>query len=88
MPGHAAPTSNAPLGAATVLVLRAADSTPGADIEVLLVRRSHRASFMANAYVFPGGRVDAADAVALAAAEVKHLLREGDFDAVFLKLDP
>ena len=62
MPGHAAPPANAPLGAATVLVLRAADSTPGADIEVLLVRRSHRASFMANAYVFPGGRIDAADA--------------------------
>jgi 8-oxo-dGTP pyrophosphatase MutT (NUDIX family) len=59
----------APIPAATVLVLR--DRLPGGgagpgpgpveDIEVLLVRRSHRASFMANAYVFPGGRVDAAD---------------------------
>jgi 8-oxo-dGTP pyrophosphatase MutT (NUDIX family) len=57
--------------AATVLVLR--PRPPGAgvvdgdgagaggDVEVLLVRRSHRASFMANAYVFPGGRVDDAD---------------------------
>ncbi len=50
------------LPAATVLVIRAAAASD--DIEVLLVRRSHRASFMANAYVFPGGRVDAADAVA------------------------
>ena len=62
----------APPRAATVLVLRAAapeaspapDGGDGSDVEVLLVRRSHRASFMANAYVFPGGRVDAADAVA------------------------
>ncbi len=74
MPGHAAPTSNAPLGAATVLVLRAADSTPGADIEVLLVRRSHRASFMANAYVFPGGRVDAVDAVDAAGGTAELLV--------------
>lgn len=47
--------------AATVLVLRPTPS--GDDVEVLLVRRSHRASFMANAYVFPGGRVDPEDAV-------------------------
>jgi 8-oxo-dGTP pyrophosphatase MutT (NUDIX family) len=49
--------------AATVLCLRAA-AGPGGRVEVLLVRRSHRASFMANAYVFPGGRVDEADAAA------------------------
>lgn len=62
----------APPRAATVLVLRAVapeasplvDGGAVGDVEVLLVRRSHRASFMANAYVFPGGRVDAADAVA------------------------
>lgn len=45
--------------AATVLVLRpAADE---ATVEVLLVRRHSRASFMANAYVFPGGAVDDVD---------------------------
>lgn len=52
--------------AATVLVLRPTASVPAdpADaVEVLLVRRSQRASFMANAYVFPGGRVDDADAL-------------------------
>lgn len=59
-PTPAPPTPALPPRAATVLVLRAA----GPAIEVLLVRRSHRASFMANAFVFPGGRVDAADAVA------------------------
>ncbi len=46
-----------PLRAATVLCLRPAN----ADVEVLFVRRNARASFMANAYVFPGGRVDPAD---------------------------
>ncbi|MCO5121069.1 MAG: NUDIX hydrolase [Burkholderiaceae bacterium] len=49
--------SATPRPAATVLVLR--DSTPG--IEVLMVRRSPTASFMPNAYVFPGGAVDIAD---------------------------
>ncbi|MFO0579887.1 MAG: NUDIX hydrolase [Polyangia bacterium] len=53
---------SAPRKAATVLCLRAAPT--GGRVEVLLVRRSHRASFMANAYVFPGGRVDEADAAA------------------------
>lgn len=53
---------NTPRRAATVLVLR--DSPSDADtLEVLLVRRGHRASFMANAYVFPGGRVDDTDSL-------------------------
>jgi 8-oxo-dGTP pyrophosphatase MutT (NUDIX family) len=43
--------------AATVLVLR--DSAAGP--EVFMVRRHERAAFMARAYVFPGGAVDAAD---------------------------
>ena len=60
------PANAPPHLAATVLVIRECGSgaAPANDIEVLLVRRSHRASFMANAYVFPGGRVDAADAAA------------------------
>ena len=56
--------------AATVLVLRAAPASPAAatvgDVEVLLVQRNSRASFMAGAYVFPGGRVDPADLEAAA----------------------
>lgn len=47
-----------PRPAATTLVLR--DGTGGP--EVLMVKRSPQASFMPNAYVFPGGAVDAADA--------------------------
>ena len=49
-----------PRRAATVMVLR--PTADGRDVEVLFVRRNARASFMANAYVFPGGRVDDADA--------------------------
>ncbi|MES2977123.1 MAG: MBL fold metallo-hydrolase [Pseudomonadota bacterium] len=46
--------------AATVLLLR--DSTDG--LEVLMTRRSAKASFAPGAYVFPGGGIDAADALA------------------------
>ncbi|RZJ06957.1 MAG: MBL fold metallo-hydrolase, partial [Haliea sp.] len=46
--------------AATVLLLR--DTPRG--LEVLMTRRSATARFAPNAYVFPGGSVDAADAEA------------------------
>jgi 8-oxo-dGTP pyrophosphatase MutT (NUDIX family) len=55
-----------PRDAATVILLRPADTTP---FEVLLLRRTGRAGFLANALVFPGGRVDPADA-----AHAEHLL--------------
>ncbi len=45
--------------AATVLLLR--DTPQG--LEVLMTRRSAQASFVPGAYVFPGGGVDATDAV-------------------------
>jgi recombination protein RecT len=48
-----------PLSAATVLLLRNA-ATDGA-LEVLMTRRSAKASFAAGAYVFPGGGIDALD---------------------------
>jgi glyoxylase-like metal-dependent hydrolase (beta-lactamase superfamily II)/8-oxo-dGTP pyrophosphatase MutT (NUDIX family) len=48
------------LSAATVLLLR---DTP-AGIEVLMTRRSATASFAPGAYVFPGGGIEAADALA------------------------
>lgn len=48
---------NPPHPAATVIVLR--DSSAGP--EVFMVRRNEGTAFMAGAYVFPGGRVDAAD---------------------------
>lgn len=46
-----------PLPGATVMLLR--DGEPG--LEVLLLRRSDRASFVPGAHVFPGGVVDLAD---------------------------
>ena len=48
--------------AATLLLLR--DTEGG--IEVLMTRRSSKASFAPGAYVFPGGGIDAADARPLA----------------------
>lgn len=59
--------------AATVVVLRDRDGGP----EVLMVRRTRGASFMADSYVFPGGRVDPEDgsgddAFARAAARELH----------------
>lgn len=48
-----------PRDAASVVLLR--DGEDGA-LEVLLLRRSERSDVLAGAYVFPGGKVDAADA--------------------------
>lgn len=54
--------------AATVLLLR---DTPGnaGGIEVLMTRRSDKASFAPGAYVFPGGGIDALDAQSHSAAD-------------------
>jgi recombination protein RecT len=46
--------------AATILLLRES-TVAGAPFEVLMTRRSDKASFAPGAYVFPGGAVDAAD---------------------------
>lgn len=43
--------------ASTVIILRNADTGP----EVLMLKRSGRAGFFPNAWVFPGGRVDPED---------------------------
>jgi 8-oxo-dGTP pyrophosphatase MutT (NUDIX family) len=62
-----------PRPAATVVLLRPGGGGP----EVLMVRRHRASSFMADAFVFPGGRVDPADgegepALAVAAARELH----------------
>ena len=44
--------------ASTVMLLR---DLPSGGIEVFLVKRSGKSSFMGGAYVFPGGKVDADD---------------------------
>ena len=56
-----AATPAVPRQAATVVLLR--DGATGAAncVEVYLLRRPSRSSFAANAHVFPGGAVDAAD---------------------------
>ena len=61
--------------AATVLLLRGGTS----DLEVLLVRRTPRARFMAGAWVFPGGAVDPDDGegqAGLRAAAVREVREE------------
>ena len=47
----------APRPAATVVIARGEEAW-----EALFLKRHHKSGFMANAYVFPGGRVDASDA--------------------------
>ena len=60
------------LPAATVLLLR--DGPQG--LEVLMTRRSMTASFAPGAYVFPGGGIDAADA--LTHPHAKHRPTQND----------
>ncbi|MES2425064.1 MAG: NUDIX hydrolase, partial [Pseudomonadota bacterium] len=50
--------TTAPLHAATVVLLR--DGTSG--MEVFLMKRHSKSDVLGGAYVFPGGKVDAADA--------------------------
>ena len=54
--------------AATVLLLREVES----ELEVLMMRRGAGLSFMAGMWVFPGGRVDAADASAAASTHLAN----------------
>jgi 8-oxo-dGTP pyrophosphatase MutT (NUDIX family) len=50
-------SSVTPTPAATVILIRPAGDT----VEVFLLRRHKRATFMSNAFVFPGGKVEPAD---------------------------
>jgi 8-oxo-dGTP pyrophosphatase MutT (NUDIX family) len=49
--------------AATVMLVREAGGGGGGSLEVLMLRRHPEAVFAADAWVFPGGRVDEADSV-------------------------
>jgi 8-oxo-dGTP pyrophosphatase MutT (NUDIX family) len=72
--------------AATVLLLR---DRPISGFEVLLVRRHGKSGFMAGAHVFPGGKLDAADAApalaslasGLDSAQAARLLGEPELSA-------
>jgi len=68
-------TEVTPVPAASVILLR------GNPYEVLMIRRHEKASFVPNAWVFPGGAVDAADARAttletMRAAAAREMLEE------------
>lgn len=73
----------APQVAATVILLRDGGEGP---FEVFLLQRDRNQSFMGGAYVFPGGRMDEADAEpgpaacrgGFCAAEARRLLQEPD----------
>ncbi|HEY8360671.1 MAG TPA: NUDIX domain-containing protein, partial [Ramlibacter sp.] len=72
----------APLPSATVVLLR--DGASG--LEVFLLRRHAQSDVLGGAYVFPGGKVDAADAqwvdrLDTAPAELQARLGEPDLDA-------
>ncbi|MBD9393610.1 MBL fold metallo-hydrolase [Acidovorax sp. ACV01] len=62
---HREPVATRP--AATVLLLR--DTPHEGGFEVLMTRRSDKASFAPGAYVFPGGGIDALDAQSHACAD-------------------
>jgi 8-oxo-dGTP pyrophosphatase MutT (NUDIX family) len=57
--------------AATVILVREG----AAGLEVFLVKRHRKSSFMSSAFVFPGGKVDAADGTAETAA-IRELFEE------------
>lgn len=64
--------------AATVVVLRPRES---GSYDVLMVRRNDKVAFMAGAYVFPGGRLDEADATASESPGDRWLSRFDDLPA-------
>ncbi|MCE5263140.1 MAG: NUDIX hydrolase [Deltaproteobacteria bacterium] len=81
-----------PRDAATVILLRECGEGP---YELFLMRRGRNQAFMGGAYVFPGGRLDEADADpelmtclgGFRAADARRLLQEPDLtDAVALGL--
>ena len=61
MIGYTPPMTTPARPAATVIILRDTEDGP----EVLMLKRSGRAGFFPNAWVFPGGRVDEADGTAV-----------------------
>lgn len=67
-----------PRPAASIVLLRRGGKHTDRELEVLLLKRSQRASFMPGIWVFPGGAVDAADGEGEAAARAcaRRELRE------------
>ena len=61
-----------PIPAATVLLLR---ERAGAGVEVFFVKRHRQSTFMSNAFVFPGGKVDPDDG-SVEIAAIRELFEE------------
>ena len=64
-PLHATPVGrgklSTPVPASTVLLIKAEPNSDTENFSLFFVRRHSKSAFMANAYVFPGGKVDGAD---------------------------
>lgn len=71
-----------PAPAATVILVR--ERAPGGEVEVFMLRRHRKASFMSDAFVFPGGRIEPEDGGAGVAA-IRELFEEA---GVLLALGP
>src|SRR5690606_26639513 len=63
-----------PRDSASVLLLR--DAANGAGIEIFMVRRHQKSDVLGGAYVFPGGKVDEADAAAITEAALVERLHQ------------
>lgn len=59
--GRLVPGTTEPVDAATVLLLRDADSGSDGGLEVFLLERHLKSDFAGGAYAFPGGKVDPTD---------------------------
>ncbi len=59
--GRLEPGTTDPIDAATVLLLRDADSGSEGGLEVFLLERHLKSDFAGGAYAFPGGKVDPTD---------------------------
>ena len=73
-----------PSPASTVVLMRPADEAP---FEVFFVKRHGKARFMANTYVFPGGRMDKADKSETLEYQCRGFVRQELADRLGLELD-
>src|SRR4029450_13634766 len=67
-PGPVKPTPVTPSPAATLVLIR---DRPGGGIECLLMQRHQKSKFAAGAFVFPGGKIEAAHHPEAAAHSVR-----------------
>ena len=71
--------SDAPRHAATIVLVRPRAGGDGAP-EIFLVKRHRKSGFMASAYVYPGGKLDAEDSLPAVLASTSGLSAQAAFD--------